>query len=170
MTITLRDTQPEDQAFLLEVYTTTRAEELALVPWTEDQRAAFVSMQFNAQDSYYRAEYPEASYQVILDDGERVGRLYVLREPEEIRILDITVLPQYRCKGIGSQLLRELLDEGAKTGANPGKRILIWVEHFNPSLKLFERLGFVKIEEDGFNCQLECRPGTDQQSDSRSPD
>jgi ribosomal protein S18 acetylase RimI-like enzyme len=154
MSVTLRDTRPEDQAFLLEVYATTRAAEMALAPWTEEQREAFVGMQFNAQDSYYRAEFPRASYQVILDDGEQVGRMYVLREEEEIRILDITVLPKHRNSGIGTGLLRELLVEGAGTG----KPVRIWVEHFNPSQRLFERLGFSRIQEDGFNCLLECRP------------
>src|ERR1700687_4290946 len=128
MSVTLRDARAEDQAFLLEVYATTRAEELALVPWTAEQREAFVRMQFNAQDSSYRAQFPKASYQVILVDDEPAGRVYVLREEAEILILDITVLPQHRNRGIGTGLLRELLVEGAETG----KAVRIWVEHFNP--------------------------------------
>ena len=152
MTVTLRDTRPEDQVFLLEVYATTRAEEMALAPWTDEQREAFVRMQFNAQDSYYRAQFPTASYQIILDDGKQIGRVYVLRAEEEIMILDITVLPQHRSRGIGTGLVRELLVEGAKTA----KPVRIWVEHFNPSLRLFERLGFSRIQEDGFNCLMEC--------------
>ena len=154
MSITLRDTRPEDQAFLLEVYATTRAQEMALVPWTDEQRAAFVSMQFHAQDSYYRSEFPHASYQVILDDDEPVGRLYVLGEPDAIQILDITVLPQHRNRGIGAGLVRQLLLEGAATD----KPVRIWIEQFNPSVGLFEHFGFSRIREDGYNYLMECRP------------
>lgn len=151
MAITLRAASEEDAAFLLEVYASTRADELALVPWTNEQKEAFLSFQFNAQDSSYRERFPEASYQIILQDNMPIGRLYVLREAEEIRILDITMLPPQRNSGVGTTLIRELLTEGEQTN----RPVRIWVEHFNPSLRLFERLGFFKLEEDGFNCLME---------------
>jgi ribosomal protein S18 acetylase RimI-like enzyme len=154
MPITLRDETVEDQLFLLEVYASTRAQEMALVPWSDEQREAFVRSQFEAQHSYYQAQFPDASYQVIMVDGERAGRVYVLRESEAIRILDITLLPQHRNLGIGTSLIREILAEGDQAG----KPVNIWVENFNPSLKLFERLGFVRVQEDGFNCLMEYRP------------
>ena len=152
MAITLRDACEEDAAFLLEVYRSTRAHELALVPWSDEQEEAFVSFQFDAQHASYHERFPEASYQIILRHGERIGRLYVLREDEAIRILDITVLPQCRNAGVGTSLLSGLLSEGAQTS----KPLTIWVEHFNPSLRLFERLGFFRIQEDGFNWLMEC--------------
>src|SRR6266403_245000 len=153
MSITLREETANDESFLLEVYASTRAPEMALVPWADEQRAAFVRSQFNAPHSYYRAQFPDASYLVIMVDGERAGRVYVLRESEAIRILDITLLPKHRNAGLGSSLLREVLAEADETG----KAVNIWVENFNPSLKLFERLGFAKIQEDGFNYLLEYR-------------
>ncbi len=157
MPITLREETVEDQLFLLEVYASTRAQEMALVPWSDEQREAFVRSQFEAQHSYYQAQFPDASYQVIMVEGERAGRVYVLRESEAIRILDITLLPQHRNLGIGTSLIREILAEGDQAG----KPVNIWVENFNPSLKLFERLGFVRVQEDGFNCLMEyCPPVT----------
>ena len=152
MAITMRDASDEDAAFLLEVYATTRADELALVPWSNEQKEAFLRFQFDAQHASYHERFPEASYNIILQDDEPIGRLYVSREDEEIRILDITVLPRYRNAGIGNSLIRELLTEGAQTR----KRVSIWVEHFNPSLHLFERLGFSRVQEDGFNYLMEC--------------
>jgi ribosomal protein S18 acetylase RimI-like enzyme len=154
MPITLRAAVPEDEAFLLEVYACTRAQELASVPWDDDQRKSFLAMQFVAQDSHYRAQFPDASYSVILRDDLPVGRLYVLREKSDIRILDITVVPEYRNEGIGSMLLRDLLDEAALAG----KRVLIYVETFNPSLRLFERLGFTTIAEEGINFRMSWTP------------
>jgi ribosomal protein S18 acetylase RimI-like enzyme len=154
MPIILRATLPEDELFLFEVYASTRAQEMALVSWDDEQRKVFLKMQFDAQHSHYRERFPEASYSLILRDDLRLGRLYVLREKCEIRILDITLLPQYRNCGIGTSLLRELLIEAAQSE----KRVLIYIETFSPSLNLFERLGFKSITEEGFNLLMEWRP------------
>ena len=154
MSILLRDVTAEDERFLREVYASTRAMELSLVPWSDEQREAFLKFQFDAQDSYYREQYPKAAYQVVLNDDNPVGRLYVARDPAELKILDITVLPQYRNAGIGTVLLRELMAEAEQAGKN----VRIWVEHFNPSQNLFRRLGFSKIEENGYNHLLEWPP------------
>lgn len=154
MPTTLRDASAEDEAFLLDVYASSRAQELAVVPWNDEQKEAFLRMQFDAQHSYYHSQFPEASYQIILHEAEPIGRIYVLRKEEEIRILDVTLLPQHRNAGIGTSLMRELLLESDRTG----KAVNIWVEPFNPSLNLFERLGFAKIQEEGFNYLLERPP------------
>jgi ribosomal protein S18 acetylase RimI-like enzyme len=152
--ITLRETEPQDEQFLLEVYASTRQEELAQVPWNESQRESFIRMQFQAQHSYYRERFSRADYNVILLNGERVGRLYVLRDQDALRILDLTVLPRYRRSGIGTWLIRELLREAEETG----RPVQIYVETFSASLNLFKRLGFSSIAEEGINCLLEWRP------------
>ena len=151
MTITLRKACESDAAFLLEVYESTRADELALVSWSDEQKEAFLKFQFDAQHGFYHDQYPQASYNIILQDSEPVGRLYVLREDDQMRILDVTVLPRYRNAGVGTALMRELLTEGAQTR----RPVHIWVEHFNPSVRLFERLGFSRIQEEGINFLME---------------
>jgi ribosomal protein S18 acetylase RimI-like enzyme len=100
-------------------------------------------MQFLAQDRYYREVYPTAEYQVILQEGQRVGRLYIHRRSDEIRVIDITLLPEYRRRGIGSSLMTQIL-EGATRNNLP---VTIHVERFNPALRLYERLGF-RLDED----------------------
>jgi RimJ/RimL family protein N-acetyltransferase len=154
MAITLRDALAEDELFLREVYACTRAQELAAVPWNEEQREAFLRMQFDAQHSHYHGQFPDASYQVILHEAQPIGRFYVHRTEEDIRVLDLTILPPHRGGGIGTELIQELLAEGNQTD----KPVSIWVEHFNPSRTLFERLGFSRVQEDGYNLLLEWRP------------
>jgi ribosomal protein S18 acetylase RimI-like enzyme len=151
MTIMLRDAGPDDEPFLFEVYACTRAAELAQVPWPDEQRDAFLRMQFQAQHSHYHEQYPDADYKVILREGEPVGRLYVLRERDLIRMMDITVLPEYRNSGIGSELIRGVLNEAAESGRN----VQIYVETFNPSLALFKKMGFSILQEEGINYLLE---------------
>src|SRR5205814_7139129 len=107
----LRPSGAEDRDFLLRVYASTREEELRLVDWSDEQKAVFVQQQFAAQDAYYREHYDPATFDVIEVDGEPAGRLYVARREDEIRIMDIALLPEYRGRGIGTALIRALLDE-----------------------------------------------------------
>jgi ribosomal protein S18 acetylase RimI-like enzyme len=145
--VTLRPATTTDEDFLLSVYASTRADELKQVPWSAEQKEAFVRMQFTAQTQHYAAEYPQARHDILLLEGTPVGRSYVDRGEGELHVLDITVLPQYRKQGIGTLLLRRLLDEAGKLG----KPVTIYVESFNPSLRFFERLGFQKNQEKGFH-------------------
>jgi ribosomal protein S18 acetylase RimI-like enzyme len=151
MTVTLRDVTPEDRDFLRDVYATTRAAEMEMVPWSDEQKHAFLDFQFNAQDTYYREKFALAQYSVILLDQTPVGRLYVLRDDQEIRILDVTVLPEYRKRGIGSFLVTNLLEEAERSG----KAVQIYIESFNPSRELFERMGFSAVAEEGINLLFE---------------
>lgn len=154
--ISLRDTSPEDEEFLLQVYYSTRADEMDLVPWTDEQKAGFVRMQFNAQHAHYHQSFPTADYKIILRHDEPVGRLYVFRDGERFEILDVTIVPAHRNEGIGSGLLRQLLAEATQER----KAVRIHVESYNPSQSLFQRLGFSMIEENGLNHLLEWRPTT----------
>ena len=152
--ITLRPVGADDYDFLVEVYGSTRTEELALVPWTTEQQQIFVRSQFAAQQDHYAKKYPAASHDIIVFDGRAVGRLYVARLDHEIRIVDITVLPAERNAGIGSYLIKQLLDEANRSG----KLTRIYVEEFNPSLRLFERLGFSPSEQHGIHRLMQCNP------------
>jgi ribosomal protein S18 acetylase RimI-like enzyme len=152
--VSLRPVASGDEEFLVQVYASTRADELARVPWTEAQRAAFVRMQFDAQQLHYRTHNPAATHDLILLDGTPVGRLYVARRRDEIRILDITILPESRGRGVGTALVSGLMNEAARAGLP----LNIYVESYNRSRGLFERLGFEKVdrpEDDGVNYLLE---------------
>jgi ribosomal protein S18 acetylase RimI-like enzyme len=152
--ITLRPVSSSDRDFLLHVYASTREEELAPVPWTEAQKAAFIEQQFEAQDRHYREHYAGASLDVVEWDGAPAGRLYVARWTDEIRIIDIALLPEFRGRGIGTRLLRGLLDEAARAR----RRVSIHVEKHNPALRLYARLGFAPIADRGVYLLMEATP------------
>lgn len=152
--ITLRPINPGDEGFLLRVYSSTRLDELSLVEWEEGQKEAFLKMQFDAQHEYYQTHYVGADFQVILLNDEPIGRLYVARWKNEIRLMDISLLPEYRRAGIGSALLGQLFEEARAAG----KPVRIHVEKFNPALRLYERLGFSPIADRGVYLFLEWRP------------
>lgn len=157
MPVSTRPKSPDDDAFLLRVYASTRAEEMALVPWNEAQREAFLKMQSDAQHHHYQTRFPEASFEVILLGETPVGRLYVDKDEEAIRILDITILPEYRNRGIGTPIIRDLMAEGQAIH----RPVRIYVENHTPALGLFERLGFVQIGEYGTSSHMEWRPAAE---------
>jgi ribosomal protein S18 acetylase RimI-like enzyme len=141
----LRPATEADRQFLLELYASTREEELAQVHWEEGAREAFLEHQFSAQDMHYRSNYPGATLDVIEVDGARAGRLYVHRGEDDIRIMDIAVAPDFRGRGIGTGLLEELIEEARRSG----RTVSIHVEMQNPARSLYERLGFVPAGEHG---------------------
>src|ERR1044072_2458404 len=143
--VSLRPIAPADDAFLARVYASSRAEELAVTGWPEELKADFCRRQFDAQSAYYAENYPGASFQIIERKGWPVGRLYVDRWEKEIRIVDITLLPEFRGSGIGTKLLRDLQKEARADK----KSLTIHVERFNRALGLYQRLGFEQVEDKG---------------------
>ena len=124
--------------------------------WDDAQKEAFLRHQFDAQDAWWRENYADASFDVILVEGEPAGRLYVHRGGSEIRIVDIALLPEQRGNGVGTRLLDELLAEGDADA----KSVTIHVERMNPALRLYARLGFALAEDKGVYLFLERRPAT----------
>ena len=151
-----------DADFLRAVYASTRAQELAVVPWTDAERDAFLRMQFDAQDRYWREQNPDATYDVILVDGQAGGRLYVDRRSDEVRIIDITLLPEQRGRGVGTLLIGRVREEASATG----RSVTIHVERMNRARGLYERLGFRQIASTGVYDLLECAPGQGRSSSS----
>jgi ribosomal protein S18 acetylase RimI-like enzyme len=153
--LTLRPAGPEDERFLFRVFASTREEELGLTDWDEGQKRAFLEMQHEAQSRYYREHFARSWYEVILADGVSAGRIYVDRADDEIRIIDIALLPEHRNRGIGGALVGALLDEAKQTG----KPVRIHVEKFNRALRFYQRLGFATIGETGVYDEMEWSPG-----------
>ena len=162
---TLRPIEPEDRELLVRIYASTRADELAVVPWSEQQKEEFLRVQFDAQHKYYMEHFPRAAFDLILEGDEPIGRLYIDRRDDEIRLIDIALLPEHRGRGLGGAIMREILDEGAESG----RLVRIHVEHDNPAMRLYHRLGFEKIEEQGVYHLMEWSPdsleATDQEND-----
>ena len=149
--VTLRAVQDSDDEFLMRVYGSTREQELAQVPWTAEQKQQFVRMQYEAQKNHYAAQHPKASHEIVCLEGTEAGRLYLDRAGEKFHILDITLLPEHRNRGVGSFLLGQIVAEAKEAG----KPVSIYVETFNPSLRLFQRLGFTPIQQEGFHLLLQ---------------
>ncbi len=152
--VTLRAATPLDRDFLLAVFASTRTEELAALAWGPEQVQVFLLMQFNIQQQNYAAAHPAASNSIILLAGQSVGRMLVDRGDAAIVLVDIAMLPEYRNRGIGSALIRDLMDEAAKAQ----KPLYLSVYVTNPARQLYERLGFSKIHEESQYVRMQWMP------------
>jgi ribosomal protein S18 acetylase RimI-like enzyme len=140
--ISFRRCTDADLPFLLEVYASTRREEVAQTGWPQDVQEAFLASQFDAQHRYYRMAYTDAEWLVVERHGEPIGRLYLDDRERELRIVDIALLPHSRGQGLGAALLADIIASSPKT-------VSIHVEMNNPAMGLYLRLGFAEIEQQG---------------------
>lgn len=143
--LTFRRIAEADLPFLARLYASTRKDELAVMPWSDAQKAAFLDMQFRAQHAHYQQHYPDADWLVTMRGGADIGRLYIERWPTRHCLIDIAFLPEHRGRGLGEALLRDVMDEAAAAGRD----VSIHVEKFNPAMRLYRRLGFVTEEDKG---------------------
>ena len=155
MSLSLRPATPDDEAFLCELYSSSRREELASWGWDAAQRDSFLTMQFNAQQAHFRSQFPEADHSIVLVDGRAMGRMVVVRMEQEIRIADIALVPECRNAGIGTSLIRDLHLEGTASG----KPLRLHVSKTNRAQELYARLGFARIGDTGTHFLMEWAAG-----------
>jgi ribosomal protein S18 acetylase RimI-like enzyme len=154
MTIALRAYEDCDRDFLFRLYASTRAQEIAPFGWPPAQQEAFLLMQFTAQQRWYSMSYEQAEHQIIEQEGVPIGRIMVLRQPPAAVLVDIALLPEHRGKGIGGELIRQVIQQCDQQKLPLRLQVL----RGNPALRLYERLGFVRTQEDQIYIHLERPP------------
>ncbi len=151
MNITFRPITDRDKEFLLVLYTTTRIHEVQPLGWTEQQIQEFMRMQFHCQwNSYKQFQFPNAQHWMIQYDGDDAGQVMVDISEEEILLVDISVLPSFRNRGICTHVTNLYIEEGQKQR----KRVRLHVDKYSPGIRLYKKLGFVITGEDTFRYEM----------------
>ncbi|MGB9180194.1 MAG: GNAT family N-acetyltransferase [Pyrinomonadaceae bacterium] len=158
--VNLRQVRSADEPFLFRLYASTRAEEFAAVPWSEEQLQAFLITQFTSQQRVYDAQYPQAEHHIILYDDVAAGTIRANQTKDEIHLIDLALLPEYRNIGIGSSVLKEYLAEGRRSGRVVSLNVL----KTNRAIRLYERLGFSFAGEDGAYLLMLSRPRASEET------
>jgi ribosomal protein S18 acetylase RimI-like enzyme len=154
--VSYRPMTEEDRPFLSGLYVSTRAEEVAATGWPPKTQLAFLLNQFELQHNHYMAHYPAAEWLIVEIAAAPAGRLYLMEGAEEIRIVDISLTPETRGRGVGRAILEDLLDHGGSLA----KPVTIHVEKNNPAMHLYRRLGFQAVAEVGIYDRMEWRPAS----------
>lgn len=151
--LSVRREHPDDRAFLECLYASTREHEMRLLEWPEEAKNAFIRQQFEAQHAHYRQHYSDAQFWVVEVGKKQVGRLYVQARVDEIRLMDIALVPEHKGRGIGTALVRRVLGIAAAEVIP----VRLHVEPDNRAVNLYRRLGFVKLEARGVYQFMEWR-------------
>lgn len=130
--------QTKDNPFLLQLYASSRADEVQAWGWNEATLNAFLEMQWKAQQQHYTSRYPEAEHLIIYSHQIRVGRMMFSHTPRRLTLVDITLLPEYRNQKIGTQLLQQLQYKASSLSIP----LQLSVLRMNPAYRLYQRLGF----------------------------
>lgn len=162
--LVLREEREADLPFLIDLYASTRADELAPVPWPEAQKRAFLEHQFALQREQYRQHYGGAEWLLIERGVAPIGRLYLRRGGEEVRLMDIALVASARGAGLGTRVTQRVLDWADALGLP----VSLHVEPFNPAYRMYRRFGFAYVRSTGVYHFLQRVPGTPLQPDQVS--
>jgi len=96
------------------------------------------------QESMFRKLWTPSQVCMIQADGVDVGWLQTVVSKSEHMLGQIFVDAEFQRKGIGSEVLRRIVEEASRLQLP----IRLAVVKFNPSRRLYERLGFKVTHED----------------------
>ena len=143
--IVLRQALPDDEEFLLKVFESACERILPYLPLDAAGKQRFVRSQYDAMTSSRLQIFPDCSREIIEIGARPAGFLSLDRNGTRVRIVDITLLPEFRNMGIGGALLRRILAEADECRMAVDLR----VERDNPAKRLYERIGFTMVADDG---------------------
>lgn len=134
-----------DLDFLRTLYASVREDEMAAAAWPADAQQAFLAQQFEFQHCYYHEHYADAEFLLLQHEGSRIGRLYWHPGGTHASLMDVSLLPAWRGRGLGNVLMQLVTDHADALG----KPIELHVEPTNPALRLYGRFGFTALANNG---------------------
>ena len=152
--VQLRPITQADLPFLCRVYASAREDELAALAWSSVEKSAFLSQQFACQHQYYQEHYADAQFMVIMRGTHAIGRLYWLDRAGHAVLIDFSLLPQWRGTGIGTALLRQLLQRADVARQST----TLHVEPTNRAQHLYRRHGFTVLADNGVYLRMHRAP------------
>lgn len=137
----LRPAGPGDEDFLAELYATTHAGLFASAGLPDEQLAPLLAMQWRAQHAGHAHAHPAAVDSIVEVAGTPIGRVLVEWRPAEVHLVDIALLPDWTGRGIGSAVIRDLVERARSRDC----AVVLSVARDNLGASaLYRRLGFVE--------------------------
>ncbi|WP_157179450.1 GNAT family N-acetyltransferase [Phyllobacterium sp. YR531] len=131
--------------FLRELYRSFRFDDLTPLPWSIEEKHAFLDQQFGMQHRYYLAVFPKADFLVIERNSLPIGRLYINTSSCPWHIIDIGFLPEWQKQGLGRALLQDIQNAVA---TRHDCSVILHVERANVRARsLYQSLGFVITDD-----------------------
>ena len=150
-----RQVEETDEPFLKKVFCELRTEDIAAWEGIDGHQKDFLlGMQFDSQKQHYARAFPHADHQIITWKDEPIGQLLTHESESEKWCVDITILSDFRNRGIGSHVLAKLVEESNRDGMT----FCLDVAKTNPAVALYERFG-LRIKTDlGSHWRMKSKP------------
>ncbi|MBV9761653.1 MAG: GNAT family N-acetyltransferase [Acidobacteriaceae bacterium] len=163
VSFTLRPAQSADEDFLYRLYEATHGQQFSLLPLSPEHREALVRMQFQAQRTGYRQQYPASQDSIIEVNRESAGRVWLDDvSKSELHLVDIAILPGQQGRGLGAAVLQWILESAEASK----KAVSLYVARMNVrAIEFYRRLGFREIGGD--EVYIEMRAGAIYPGDPR---
>jgi ribosomal protein S18 acetylase RimI-like enzyme len=153
--IEARPAAASDQSFLRQLYESTRRDEMQTLGWSASRYRAFLDQQFEYLQRGYEQQYPGALCLLLLHHDEPIGCLHWHNTAAEASLIDLSLLPPFRGRGLGSAILGLLSAEADRLGQS----IVLHVEPGGLAQQLCQRFGFDIASEEGMYLRMR-RPAT----------
>lgn len=127
-----------DQLFLAQLFASTR-QDLQLIDQSAAATVELMDLQFRAQTQGYGQQFPNALYFVIEKHHVAIGKVTLDFGSNEIRVVDIALLPQARGQGYAAAVFQSLQLAASKVGTPMTLTVL---SSNLPAKQLYARLGF----------------------------
>ncbi len=143
--ISIRPATDRDEPFLKQVHEAARLWEFEVLLQTgqEELYHKVVAQQYRSQLQSYEADFPQAHYAVIQWTDRPIGRLYLNYREDEVRVLDIGILPEYRGHGIGEIVLKGICIEAGLRRVP----VRLHVHYLSRARAFYQSVGFRQTAE-----------------------
>ena len=142
--VVLRPERADDADFLYALFRSHALSDLAAMPADDAMKESLLRMQFRSQTATYRAQNPDARFDILERDGVPFGRFIVAEDNGIATFVDFALLPGNRGAGLGTEVVRWMLDWVAERCAVVRLSILC---NNLPSLRMTSRVGFVPVRQ-----------------------
>lgn len=136
--LNIRPARESDRPFIESLYHSTR-DDLRMLDAEPDFIEALIEQQQEAQQQGYGEQFPNAFYLILEKQSDPIGRVVLDFAENEIRIIDIVLIPAARSMGYGSSILYAL-KHAAETVCTP--LVLSVYKTNHAARKLYEQHGF----------------------------
>ncbi len=149
-----RPEREADERFRFDLFCGSRPPGQDLSALDAQLRERLMRQQFRGQDTSYRANYPDARFEIIEHGGAPIGGIVTARAPDAMLIVDIALTAAWRRQGIGASLVNGVLTEARAAGLPVRLRVSA---NNAAALRFYLRLGFKPIESSAIDIRLEWR-------------
>lgn len=115
---------------------------------------------WNDSEEYNKAVDELIHAKIVMLGKEKIGIIKVVFKTNELHLHQMQIEPKYQNQGLGSELIQNTISQSESLQLP----ITLFVIKSSPAKRLYDRFGFVLIEDYGHYCKMLRHPNGDTNS------